>query len=122
MNDLHQRLERQHQQSASARVRVNAERSGETMQQHTARMTKLLDALRMYDAIKAQPLTHPSSWFSRGRSQYDHQGCNEVSGCVSSCPFIYDWHNPGPDDVPEDFVKRVVDFEEHKKNKLRIRW
>jgi len=128
MDDLHERLKRQqqYQQSpsaaAAARVKINAEAAGQSLEQYTARMNKLVNILEKYDTIKKQPLTHPSSWLSRGKSEYDGQGCNEVSGCVSSCPFIHDWHNPKPEDVPKDFVKRVVDFEEHEKNKLRIRW
>jgi len=119
MDDLHERLVRQHRQSASDRVRANAQRSGQSLEQYTARMTKLVDILRRYDMIKAQPLTHPSSWVSRGKSEYDNEGCNEVSGCVSSCPFIYDWHNPRPEDVPKDFVKRVIDFEEEHDDERR---
>lgn len=99
------------QQAAAAKIARNAELRGEPLPQYTERMNKLLDFLQRYDVIKSRPLTHQSSWVSRGLQASDNQGCNPIDGCVSTCPFFRDWHKAQPQDNPEDFVQAVLAYD-----------
>jgi hypothetical protein len=40
-----------------------------------------------YQQAKSSPLEHEGSWYMRNLEGYDNEGCNQFTGCVSTCRF-----------------------------------
>ncbi|MGD1834910.1 MAG: hypothetical protein ACPKQO_04235 [Nitrososphaeraceae archaeon] len=46
-----------------------------------------------YQEIKSQWYLHPSSWYVRNKGEggYDGKGCNQFTGCITTCRFFKEY-------------------------------